>query len=225
MDSSTSLDLCLTCSSSRLPEKRSGGSQYHLPTDHITPCCNRRICSSCLTQNPRLRAYNPCLACLGGVDSVSASRPEKSFRSLGPTGEVEICGVEEDDKFVIGEDESGDEEANARMPHGSGKSAAGPSGTPSQKDKPPPYEEVKSLPSPEALNRSSATANPIGNLHSEESSSGSGPAPFPTEGPSRYYIQPGDTLSGISLRFGINVRTLYTHTLASEPKPLILSSN
>src|SRR5260370_32878673 len=161
MDSLTSLDLCLTCSSSRPPEKRPGGSQNPSQIEHITPCCNRRICSTCLTRNPRLRAYNPCLACLGGVDSVSSRRPESSFRSLGPSGMVEVCGVEEDETFIVGEDdESEDEEDvdnNIKISHGRGGqvdgelltlSGSGPSSftptQPPQTDKPPLYNQVKS---------------------------------------------------------------------------------
>ncbi len=152
---------------------------------------------------------------------MSASRPDKSFRSLGPSGVVEVGGVEEDERFVVGEDESENEENNTRISHGSEEvdrkslvsTTSGPSSfTPAQPthtDKPPQYDEVKSLPSLEPLNQSSPIANPHESLHSEESSLGPGSsAPPPTTGPSRYYIQPSDTLSGISLRFGINVRTL-----------------
>ncbi|KAH9063868.1 hypothetical protein EDB87DRAFT_1541379, partial [Lactarius vividus] len=60
--------LCLACSSSLPP--RLAASLGQSPELFFTRCCGRPICPSCLTANPRLARYNPCLLCLGGMGAV-----------------------------------------------------------------------------------------------------------------------------------------------------------
>jgi hypothetical protein len=78
--------LCLVCSSS-LPPLRSSTLIF------ITNCCRRPICPSCITSNPRLARYDPCLACLVGVGVLT--------RSL-------------DDTFILGDDDDDDDVSVAK---------------------------------------------------------------------------------------------------------------
>jgi hypothetical protein len=80
-------DLCLACSSSLLIK----GDDNRFKTE----CCSRVICDRCLTRNPRLGRYNPCIACSGGANVLQSS---------GKTG-LEVNGVAEDSMFVVGDDE------------------------------------------------------------------------------------------------------------------------
>ncbi|KAF9496757.1 hypothetical protein BDN71DRAFT_1445684 [Pleurotus eryngii] len=85
--------LCLTCSSSLPP--RSGQV-------FTTPCCGRPICPTCLKSNPRLARYDPCLACLGGMDAVASSRTQRN----PPDGPRNVNGAARDeDTYVIGDDD------------------------------------------------------------------------------------------------------------------------
>ncbi|KDQ59058.1 hypothetical protein JAAARDRAFT_192612 [Jaapia argillacea MUCL 33604] len=90
--------LCLACSSSLPPRL--------LSSVHITPCCSKPICPSCISTNPRLTRYNPCLLCLGGVGVVGSSAIRGDLRKEERTN-VD-GGVEDEDVFVLG-DEEGDE--------------------------------------------------------------------------------------------------------------------
>ncbi|KAJ7127100.1 hypothetical protein C8R44DRAFT_874180 [Mycena epipterygia] len=141
--------LCLACSSS-LPPK----SVHPI---FSTPCCGRPICPACITANPRLARYDPCLACLGGVAVVGPRRTDKQVAE--PATRNVDGAVRDEDTFVLGDDEDDDEPQS---------SAAEDSADPAE---PPPTE---SAPSP----------------------------------PSKYYIKRGDTLQGISLRFGLDGRAL-----------------
>src|SRR5262245_57588596 len=93
----SSIALCLACSSSILP-KASG--------IFVTPCCGRRICPTCLSSNPRLSRYNPCLVCLGGVSVVSNNKG-KEWNTAGReqrTTPQNIDGaVRDEDTFVVGD--------------------------------------------------------------------------------------------------------------------------
>ena len=55
--------LCIACASSP-PSKADAPFR--------TRCCAKPICAACLARNPRLRDYDPCLACLGGVRAAAA---------------------------------------------------------------------------------------------------------------------------------------------------------
>ncbi|KAL4254631.1 LysM domain-containing protein [Pleurotus pulmonarius] len=82
--------LCLACSSSLPPRS-------HAHEVFVTPCCGRPICPTCLKSNPRLARYDPCLACLGGVDAVASSRSQRPNNITG--------AVRDEDTYVIGEDD------------------------------------------------------------------------------------------------------------------------
>ncbi|KAF8841787.1 hypothetical protein BDN67DRAFT_900700, partial [Paxillus ammoniavirescens] len=98
-----SLTLCLACSSS-LPPKAQAGDIF------LTPCCLRPICPSCLSSNPRLARYNPCLSCLGGAGVISASSSRRNVLGLSSLSkDVNIDGsIRDEDMFVLGDDEDDD---------------------------------------------------------------------------------------------------------------------
>ncbi|KAG8872820.1 hypothetical protein FRB98_009345 [Tulasnella sp. 332] len=93
------MDLCIGCASS-IP----ASSSTKVP---VTPCCKRLICQRCDAGNPRLKTYNPCLSCFGGVAVVNAA-PEMNRTAL-KVGEVEA-----DDVFVVGDDGDDDSEPGER---------------------------------------------------------------------------------------------------------------
>lgn len=82
--------LCLACSSSLPPRS-------HAHEVFTTPCCGRPICPNCLKSNPRLARYDPCLACLGGVDAVASNRSQRPNNITG--------AVRDEDTYVIGDDD------------------------------------------------------------------------------------------------------------------------
>ncbi|EGN98874.1 hypothetical protein SERLA73DRAFT_136888, partial [Serpula lacrymans var. lacrymans S7.3] len=92
--------LCLACSSSLPPRSKHvvGNTDNDI---FITSCCNRPICPSCLSANPRLRRYNPCLSCLGGVDVVGTA---SGLVSATKTPNIDGA-VRDEDNFVIGDDD------------------------------------------------------------------------------------------------------------------------
>lgn len=105
MSTSKSLDfnisLCLACSSSLPPRS-------HEPF-FTTQCCNKPICASCISNNPRLARYNPCLACLGGVEAIGSR--SSGGKQLVPPEKVNIDGaVRDEDTFILGDDEDSEEE-------------------------------------------------------------------------------------------------------------------
>lgn len=158
--------LCLACSSS-LPSKTS--------QIFTTGCCNRPICPGCLSSNPRLARYDPCLACLGGVGAINAG----SSRSMPGQNFVNVDGaVRDEDTFVLGddeEDESADEGIRTSERRGSASS---------------PSSCLPIVESP------STTQEPT------EDTTGPTTDPSPS---SKYFIKPNDNLQGIALRFGVNV--------------------
>lgn len=94
--------LCLSCCSTLSSRSK---PQY------TTKCCNRHVCDACLAANPRLSQYHPCLFCVGGVQMASGGR------SLPPeyTSPRVEQKKQEENTFVIGDDE-GDEEEIAAKP-------------------------------------------------------------------------------------------------------------
>ncbi|KAF8575232.1 hypothetical protein K439DRAFT_1398422 [Ramaria rubella] len=166
--------LCLACSSSPSPKAQ-------LSTYFTTPCCARPICERCLAKNPRLRGYNPCLACLAGVALVSQPRTPNGKSSIhrmtvpGPSGQSQD---QEEGMFVLGD--SDEEEDQSREVDG--------------EIAPPPYAEPL-----ETISITTGSAELINQLTSvqEERSN-----------PSKYYIQHGDTLRGIALRYGVDGRKI-----------------
>ncbi|KIY51785.1 hypothetical protein FISHEDRAFT_20923, partial [Fistulina hepatica ATCC 64428] len=81
--------LCLACSASLFPK----GEVF------ITPCCARPICNSCISSNPRLARYNPCIACqfIGSSSSKSTTRPSAL---LSPNFDG---AIRDEDTFVLGD--------------------------------------------------------------------------------------------------------------------------
>ena len=173
-----SVVLCLACSSSLPPKAQN---------IFLTQCCTRPICPTCLSSNPRLGRYNPCLACLGGVDIVSSS----SFVRRTQKDSVNIDGALRDDvMFVLGDDEEEDD--------GSSPADYAPSTEP-----PPSYTAASTKPSLSHPSNSSPVT-PSGGLLSDQDTNA-----IVSEDvvPSIYHLSRGDTLQGIALRFGVNVST------------------
>ncbi|KAK7690828.1 hypothetical protein QCA50_005929 [Cerrena zonata] len=184
--------LCLACLSSLPSRKFAEDTTFH------TPCCSRPICAACLTRNPRLARYNPCLRCLGGVGVVRSHSKPQSPSTVGIPDDVPKNvdgGVHDDDVFAIGddneEDDSQDEDARdvvpliASTPAVEGRSGPGPSS-------PPP----SNAPSQTDISQVDETLSPDDSAISAHA------------GPPKYYIQPNDTLTGISLKFGVDGRLL-----------------
>lgn len=179
--------LCLTCSSS-LPTK----SMHEL---FITACCSRAICDDCLRKNSRLKAYNPCLMCLGGVDASSQSRKHISTDGIngnGLTG-LEVRGIPERDMFVLGDSSDEDEDLDDHQAI----------------DGIPPISSSATLPPPYATHHASTSESLLPTSPPSEVASSS-PNYSATDNQratdsAKYYIRPGDTLTAISLRFGTDV--------------------
>ncbi|KAI9461608.1 hypothetical protein BJY52DRAFT_187260 [Lactarius psammicola] len=208
-DSNTMAPLCLACSSSLPPRlwkqfqdgTRSGSTSASnsssnaatlrpSPELFFTRCCGRPICPSCLTSNPRLARYNPCLFCLGGMGAVD---PQRVDGSLAVCGQQQVAlnldgAVRDEDVFVVG-----DEDVEEQVSETSGREAAQipsttapPNALPTELTRRQPEHDVTGTP------RGGSEEPPDGNRTST----------------GRYYIRPDDTLLGISLRLGINGRTL-----------------
>ncbi|KAJ9099317.1 hypothetical protein QFC21_004198 [Naganishia friedmannii] len=98
-------EVCLTCSAP-CP------STVFTNKTFITPCCDRPICVACITRNPRIVEYVPCLWCGEGVGVVSSTKGKRRVvlrsgvegGSIGEGGEVFVLGDEDGD----GEEEGGD---------------------------------------------------------------------------------------------------------------------
>ncbi|KAF5392167.1 hypothetical protein D9757_001416 [Collybiopsis confluens] len=103
MPASTSL--CLACSSSLPPR----------PHDPVftTKCCSKPICTNCITTNPRLARYNPCLACLGGAEAVGSWNIQQKLVGLD---KVNIDGaVRDEDTFALGGDDEDDDDEEENL--------------------------------------------------------------------------------------------------------------
>ncbi|KAG8734996.1 hypothetical protein FRC10_011101 [Ceratobasidium sp. 414] len=157
--------LCLACSQSLSP--KASDSYFR------TPCCGRTICDHCLSKNARLRRYNPCLNCLGGVGLVQSTSEDR--RNGGQQKPVVQHGRDNDaETFVLGDDEDEDETGGQIPKQGVPK---------------PQHEEAGTNTMPDQVrpNASPKSSNP------------SLPA-SPT-----YYIKPRDTVTGIALRYGVDL--------------------
>ncbi|KAH8100010.1 hypothetical protein BXZ70DRAFT_1065108 [Cristinia sonorae] len=201
--------LCLTCSSSLPPPRGTGDTARYL-----TPCCSRPICPNCLKANPRLARYNPCLRCLDGIGVVQAN----STRSLGVTGQAQggaadevnlDGGVRDGDVYAIGDDEDEDEleedEEESARPRTNANSGLETTSTASSSER---YNTPSSPSPPTEADGTITQSSSDGNI---------------SRVPSKYYIQPGDTLHSISLRFKLNphiicrLNKLPPSTLRSAP--------
>ena len=226
--------LCLACSSS-LPPRRSQSplsckstgppvgrssstSKLFDPavTDEIyyTPCCRRPICPSCLSSNPRLARYNPCLHCLGGVAVVSArstSSPgqlQVPFDSQRSTSPQNIDGgVHDVDVFIVGDEDEDDQEPGFDEDQGASAMTSSPATSSEPSTPPPPYQEA----SVEKRDLSYPVPNVTEDIQDEQVVVDKGLAKVET--PMKYYIKPEDTLLGISLKYGVDVSSTFLFTL------------
>ncbi|KAI0649284.1 hypothetical protein C8Q79DRAFT_903898 [Trametes meyenii] len=184
------VSLCLACSSS-LPARRSDATIFH------TQCCSRPICPNCVSANPRLTRYNPCLRCLAGVNAVKPSI-NRSVLGSETTTLVNIDGsVRDEDTFVI-EDED-DSEDDSELEASDGSLQAESKGTPSVADRHGPNYTRREYPS---LPRSHSIAS-VSQGSDAEREVATTPGTTAT-----YYICPDDTLFGISLKLGVDARVL-----------------
>ena|SRR6266403_1451771 len=191
--SSTTAPLCLACSSSLPPRlwKRTTqqGAQSRQTSSgdrdsellFLTRCCGRPICPSCLTSNPRLVRYDPCLACLGGVGAIGT----KNLQGQHPVASNVDGAVRDEDVFVVGDE---DEDVDAVTDDGETTKVPGVA-IPSSEGVRPPGLDVRERPYTDA------------NKPDSNNDQGS---------PGRYYIRPDDTLLGISLRLGVDVSATTT---------------
>lgn len=170
--------LCLACSAS-LPPLKSGSANDILFT---TKCCRRPICPTCITSNPRLSRYDPCLACLAGVSVVAASSSTSGSHWATSLHQKPWSPEADLGAFILGDDDDeGDEdEAEKVVETTDGRDAAEPAKNegllvPSMLEDPP---FPPSLPAQE---------------------------PSRISVPYKYYLNRSDTLQGLSLRFGVNV--------------------
>ncbi|KDN50543.1 hypothetical protein RSAG8_01041, partial [Rhizoctonia solani AG-8 WAC10335] len=100
---SLTVPLCLACSQEL--------STKSLDSSFRTPCCARYICGQCLSKNARLRRYNPCLSCLGGVGLVQSA----SDRVIGNRPVVQHGRDNEAETFVLGDSDEEDSEPLERI--------------------------------------------------------------------------------------------------------------
>ncbi|KZT57657.1 hypothetical protein CALCODRAFT_272466 [Calocera cornea HHB12733] len=170
--------LCSTCASSLLPSSRRPSPH---PQAYTTPCCARPICTTCLARNPRLRGYNPCLACLGGVGAVSGdTAAEEDVWVLG--GEEDSEDDDDDEEEADGEEGAEDKagtrcgEAQRGSVEQEGKGKGGEQGDAAAEPSPPP------APSPE----------PEPRMHV----------------PYRHVLKPTDTLLGLSMKYKVDGHAL-----------------
>ncbi|KAJ4479989.1 hypothetical protein J3R30DRAFT_3701134 [Lentinula aciculospora] len=172
--------LCFACSSSLPPRS-------HTPA-FTTQCCQKPICSSCISANPRLARYNPCLACLGGVQVVGSRRNGGKQQQLASPEKINIDGaMRDEDTFVLGDDEEDeenlDENGAALPPYVEQSSSQSLSSLAQATD----LQRTNLLPIlPKAIDMKT-------NTH---------------DNTAQYYIQRGDTVHGIALRFGVDGRGL-----------------
>ncbi|KAI0322544.1 hypothetical protein OF83DRAFT_1049061 [Amylostereum chailletii] len=193
--------LCLACSSS-LPPRLFKLAQPSLTlspnpkqaydedsTLFFTKCCSRPICPSCLSSNPRLARYDPCLACLGGARAVGSSSGIESSAKHPEPRNVDGA-VRDEDVFAVGSEDEDEEEDEETGRHPDIRGPATP---------PPAYEaESKMASEPDQENESRL---PVPTFEQPAPSS-------PEPAPRKYHIRPGDTLQGISLRYGVDGRAL-----------------
>lgn len=214
LDRSTTL--CLACSSS-LPPLKGTASSSSANSIHTTNCCQRPICPACISSNPRLARYNPCLACLGGVDVVSAysgrtflsNKKEKTPVSPNFGSNSNLDGsLRDQDTFVLGDDEDEDDILGAY----DRTIRDGDAGAP-----PPPYAPLSEPPggtvgsppaSQDVLEPPSCnfTAEPIPNTVQTSQVVTKLSANSTSATPYKYYLNREDTLQGLALRFGLDVR-------------------
>ncbi|KZO90682.1 hypothetical protein CALVIDRAFT_568840 [Calocera viscosa TUFC12733] len=137
--------LCSTCASSLLPSSLRPSASHPLapPQVYTTPCCSRPICATCLARNPRLRGYNPCLGCLGGVGAVMVQKKEEE--DVWVLGGAE--SDEDDDEQEV--DDYGEDKPGARNGTASGTGSSVHEGKGSGTEQPNAPAATSPAPSPE----------------------------------------------------------------------------
>jgi len=209
--------LCLACSSS-LPPNVDDSELF------MTKCCQRPICPRCLETNPRLARYNPCLACLAGVGVIQASsstRNTSGGKHVGGTGaqsaRVENLdgGVKDQDMFVLGDDDEDDEDEDTST-DGEDDRQVRRSAAPPPPDVVPKLSHLLETPPPPTVTKrtedlpvANATSTPPIPDVSER-------PPAEPDSPVFYRLRRGDTLTGIALRFRLDVRPLSVHHVMSS---------
>ncbi|KAI0368720.1 hypothetical protein BV20DRAFT_968785 [Pilatotrama ljubarskyi] len=186
--------LCLACSAS-LPPRKAEARVYY------TPCCSRPICPLCVTTNPRLTRYNPCLRCLAGVNAVN-SRPSVSWKGqfAGGAATVNIDGsVRDEDIFVVEDEDDSD-----------GDSCLGRDGAAPPDNMEGPAADLDGRTSTPRGDPSAAVAihGPSSRLLDKPPDIQAEQTVVCTSTPPKYFIRPDDTLLGISLKLGIDARIL-----------------
>ncbi|KII89881.1 hypothetical protein PLICRDRAFT_108749 [Plicaturopsis crispa FD-325 SS-3] len=170
----------------------------------ITRCCRRPICPACISSNPRLARYDPCLACFGGAGTTARSGGRSSVApEIASAAPRNLDGaVRDEDTYVIGDDDEDEDE---------------PAGLHPSTEGPPPYSAsaVDSFtPAPDAPPTPSSSALESPALEGDASTQVS---------QVEYYIKSDDTLKGIALRFGVNghelcrLNNLPPSTLSTTP--------
>jgi len=140
-----------------------------------------------------LARYDPCLACFGGVGAVGSERVWGQHHV-----ESNVDGaVRDEDVFVVGDE---DEEEDSEMHDGGTAKTLAVKPPPSGVAKPLEHGDI----SPGAGPRADRDSDPNMNTSDESPDSNQG-------GPGRYYIQPNDTLLGISFRLGVDVSSTGLH--------------
>ncbi|KAI0690616.1 hypothetical protein BC835DRAFT_1363551 [Cytidiella melzeri] len=198
--------LCLACSSSLPPKLTLQSPQSKEPSESCsgiftTNCCNRPICPNCLSSNPRLTRYNPCLQCLAGTAAVCSTRSNiYQCQTVRPQARVNIDGgIQDEDVFTLGDDD--DVEGSEYDSHNTQTNITGRSITASRNDQqplpsstpPPAYDTLENSKQEDASHT----------LHDVSASSESSlPCPL------KYYIQPTDTLLGIAFKYKVDPRLL-----------------
>ncbi|KIM39970.1 hypothetical protein M413DRAFT_446874 [Hebeloma cylindrosporum] len=231
MDRNTTL--CLACASSLPPLKVSASNSIH-----ITSCCQRPICPSCITANPRLARYNPCLACLGGVGVVASKSsfvtpPVSGAKSpglplnLNPNLNVDGA-VRDEDTFVLGDDDDDDysdkDDTVEEQQIADSTAAVSRSILP-----PPPYDATSKVPLLDSSGIHTPESEPQQDVEEAPVSSHLKSHPHPTGNisnepvlspslaehtqetrtvPYKYYINRNDTLQGLGLRFGLDAHEI-----------------
>ncbi|KAF8813300.1 hypothetical protein BYT27DRAFT_7158082 [Phlegmacium glaucopus] len=190
--------LCLACSSSLPPSKTINDAST---TIYLTKCCHRPICPSCISSNPRLARYDPCLFCLGGVGLVGMNSPSSSqgqrFMDIPKSTDMNINGeVRDQDTFVLGDDDEEEEDEKSPESWGGDHDASISSPLPPLDESiVDPWKEEES-----PLQEAATILTPNSNFLAAETK----PAEPDNTRPYKYYIKRSDTLQGISLRFGID---------------------
>lgn len=157
----------------------------------LTKCCARPICPTCLAHNPRLARYDPCLACLGGVRAVGSPRSAAE-------APINIdAAVRDEDVYAIGDDEEEDDlDAGEALAGSSGSS----DGLPAPVTPPPAY--PTELPT-------ESSSSPASNQGVNPGQDNDTNEKLEDSASRRYYIRQDDTLLGIALRHGVDVRTIH----------------